>query len=78
MRPKMKSNGSVANDQSPSASATAKVQFCGAESGCGKVMSRPRTCESGCWVAKAMDQIPVPQPMSRIRWLNDDGDIGAV
>ena len=73
----MKSNGSVANDHSPSASASAKVQFGGVDSGCGRVISIPRTCESGCWVAKATDQTPLPQPMSRIRWLGD-GDMGAL
>ena len=73
----MKSYGSVANGQSPSASANAKVQFAGVDFACGGLMSTPRTCELGCWIAKAMDQMPVPQPMSRIRGLGAEG-MGAV
>lgn len=62
------------DDQSPSASAMAKLQFDGdAEVGWGRVMSMPRTWESGCSAAKAMAQTPVPQPMSTTRWSGDFG-----
>ena len=77
MRPWMRSNGSVANDQSPSASAVTKLQFAGVDFGCGGVMSKPRTWDSGCSSAKETAQVPVPQPTSRTRSL-EDLEIGAL
>lgn len=78
MRPWIRSNGSVAKDQSPSASADVKVQFPGLDFGFGGVMSTPRTWEFGCSDAKVMAQMPVPQPMSRTCWLVGEVGSGAL